>query len=80
MFVEVNRGINDMNHSTQTKWIDPETGQEKYSQPQDSKTNFDYHEGILWSTNGGSIQNWNTQRNLFYQGQLFCTVSSVSTM
>ena len=71
VFVEVNRGINDMNHSTQTKWIDPETGQEKYSQPQDSKTNFDYHEGILWSTNGGSIQNWNTQRNLFYQGQLF---------
>lgn len=71
VFVEVNRGINDMNHSTQTKWIDPETGLEKYSQPQDSKTNFDYHEGILWSTNGGSIQNWNTQRNLFYQGQLF---------
>ena len=68
-FQEVNRGINDQNHGTQTKWINPETGEVTYAQKGDNKTGFDFNEGILWSTSGGSVQVQN--RNLFYEGKLF---------
>lgn len=38
VFVEAGRGVNDLNHGTQTKWIDPETGEVHYSNAQtDSK-------------------------------------------
>ena len=71
VFVEAGRGVNDLNHGTQTKWIDPETGEVHYSNAQtDSKTGLDFQEGILWSTAGGAVRDWSTQRNLFYQGQL----------
>ena len=71
VFVESGRGVNDLNHGTQTKWIDPETGEVSYYNAQtDSKTGLDFQEGILWSTAGGSVQNWSTQRNLYYQAQL----------
>ncbi len=70
-FVEAERGINDLYHSAQYKWIDPNTGIAQYKQKDDSHTNFDYQEGILWSVSGGSVSNNLTQRNLYYQGQLY---------
>ncbi len=71
VFVETGRGINDLYHSAQTKWINPDTGEISYGQPQDGKNNFDFQEGILWNIAGGEVNNNLTQRNLFYQAQLF---------
>lgn len=70
VFVESGRGINDLYNDTQYKWIDPVTGIPVYKQNIDSNNNFDFSEGIKWNTEGGALQNWATQRNLFYQGQL----------
>ncbi len=70
-FVESGRGINDLYHDAQFKWIDPATGIATYKNKDNSHTNFDYQEGILWSVAGGSVNNSATQRNLFYQGQLY---------
>lgn len=70
VFVEAGRGINDLYNETQYKWIDPVTGIPVYRQNIDSNNNFDFSEGIKWNTAGGDLQNWATQRNLFYQGQL----------
>ena len=71
VFVETGRGINDLYHSYQQKWINPLTGEVTYSQVGDTKTGFDFNEGIKWNTNGGTVDNDQTVRNLFYQGQLF---------
>ena len=71
VFVEAGRGINDLYHDAQFKWIDPDTGKTIYLQPNDTHTNFDFQEGIKWSTEGGTVNNNFTQRNLFYQGQIF---------
>lgn len=70
VFQEDKRGINDLYHDAQYKWINPQTGEAIYKQPQDSKTNFDFQEGILWNTEGGTVNNGATVRNLFYQLQL----------
>ena len=71
VFVEAERGIDDRYHDAQFKWIDPDTGKTTYLKPDDTHTNFDFQEGIKWSTQGGKVNNNFTQRNLFYQGQLF---------
>lgn len=71
VFVEAERGIDDRYHDAQFKWIDPDTGKTTYLKPDDTHTNFDFQEGIKWSTQGGKVNNDFTQRNLFYQGQLF---------
>lgn len=71
VFVEAERGIDDRYHDAQFKWIDPDTGKTTYLKPDDTHTNFDFQEGIKWSTQGGKVNNKLTQRNLFYQGQLF---------
>ena len=70
VFLETDRGINDLYHNTQFKWIDPATGEIKYKESGNSNNNFDFQEGIQWTTSGGLIDNNYTQRNLFYQGQL----------
>lgn len=70
VFVETDRGINDLYHDTQYKWIDPDTGEVSYKESGNSNNNFDFQEGIQWTTSGGSIDNSQTQRNLFYQAQL----------
>lgn len=70
VFVESGRGINDLYHGAQYKWINPHTGIAQYKENVSSKNQFDYQEGILWTTSGGSMQNWSTARNLFYQAQL----------
>ncbi|MDE6268821.1 MAG: TonB-dependent receptor [Muribaculaceae bacterium] len=69
-FVEAQRGVNDLYNAPQHKWIDPATGIAQTDQPFDNLTNYDYAPGTLWSTQGGSVQNWNTLRNLYYQVQL----------
>jgi len=73
VFVENNRGINDMytSESPQRKWIDPETGEVRYEQTINSKTGFDPKETIAWDIDGGSVDNGATVRNLYYQAQLF---------
>lgn len=71
VFLEDKRGINDLYHNAQYKWINPNTGQTTYQQSTDGNTNFDFYEGIKWSTAGGTVENNASQRNLFYQGQLF---------
>lgn len=70
VFEEDRRGINDLYHDAQEKWIDPATGEAVYLKPVDGNTNFDFQEGILWTTAGGSVNNKATVRNLFYQAQL----------
>lgn len=71
VFVERSRGINDLYHPTQYKWITPDTGETTWYQSTESGTNFDFQEGIKWSTNGGAVDNGATQRNLYYQGQIY---------
>lgn len=70
-FYEASRGINDLYHDAQLKWIDPTTGEERYSTVKNSTTGFDFSEGKLWSTASGTVDNTATYRNLFYQGQIF---------
>lgn len=71
VFQESGRGINDLYHDSQTKYIDPLTGDVTYSQVGDSKTNFDFIEGILWSASAGGVNDKATQRRLYYQAQLY---------
>jgi TonB-dependent SusC/RagA subfamily outer membrane receptor len=67
IFVENNRGINDLYNSPQEKWINPESGIPSYAQDFDDNNFFEYSQGVLWSVNGGEVQNGDTQRNLSYQ-------------
>lgn len=69
-FVEGNRGVNDLYNDSQSKWIDPATGLTTYQIAFDGTNRFDFQEGINWTTNGGAVQDWSTQRRLFYQAQL----------
>ena len=71
VFVEWRRGINDDLHNAQRKWINPETGEATYKEANDGNTNFDYQEGIKWNMASGEMNNDRTERNLFYQAQLF---------
>lgn len=70
VFVENNRGINDLYNSAQHKWIDPDTGQERYEQYYDTNNGFDWTQGVNWSTSPGAVDNSQTVRNLYYQAQL----------
>lgn len=70
VFVESGRGINDLYHDPQLKWIDPETGAVNYKQAYEAYDRFDYVRGNEWSTQGGSVNDWSTQRNLNYQVQM----------
>lgn len=69
-FVEYNRGINDLYNDAQLKWIDPATGIATYKKEYENNNKFDFMQGVLWTTSGGEVQNWSTQRNLDYQLQL----------
>ncbi|MDE5880561.1 MAG: TonB-dependent receptor [Muribaculaceae bacterium] len=67
---EINRGICENWYSPQYKWIDPDTGEviwDKKTQP----NGLDFNEDLKWSTRTGEINNWATNRFLFYQAQLF---------
>ncbi len=69
-FLEASRGINDLYNAPQEKYIDPFTGQVSYTQSYDSATRFDYAPGKLWTTQGGTVDNNSTYRNIYYQLQL----------
>lgn len=71
VFIETDRGINDLFHDTQFKWINPDTGEAVYKQSIQGNTNFDFQEGIKWTTSGGKMNNNATYRHLFYQGQVY---------
>ena len=71
VFVEASRGINDLDHAAQYKYIDPITGEVTYKQKPGGKNNFDFVETIAWKTDAGALNNNLTQRNLFYQAQLY---------
>lgn len=69
-FVEGSRGVNDLYTPVQLKWIDPETGAVSYKNSYEAYDHYDYAVGNKWTTSGGSVQDWSTQRNLNYQAQL----------
>lgn len=69
-FVESGRGVSDMYNDPVVKWIDPDTGKVTYKTPITPYHNFDYSQPIKWTTGGGSVNNWSTMRNLYYQGQI----------
>ncbi|MDE6560876.1 MAG: TonB-dependent receptor [Muribaculaceae bacterium] len=69
-FVQSGQGVNDLYNTVKNKWIDPETGVVTQQPDRNSLTQYDPEEGAAWTTQGGSVQNWNTMRNLYYQVQL----------
>lgn len=71
VFVEASRGIDDQNQAAQYKYIDPVTGVVTYKEKPGGKNNFDFVETIAWKTDAGKLNNDLTQRNLFYQAQLY---------
>ena len=72
VFVEANRGVNDLNNAAQYKYIDPVTGKVTYNKEKPAgHNNFDFVETIAWKTDAGALNNDLTQRNLFYQAQLY---------
>ena len=69
-FIENGRGVNDLYHDSQLKWINPITGAVTYKTSYNTTTNFDFQEGVLWNYASGSMNNGATIRNLNYQLQL----------
>ena len=69
-FLDTGHGISDLYNSPQHKWIDPATGIPQTETEWDKATMFDYNPGNKWSTQGGSVQDYSTTRNLNYQVQL----------
>lgn len=70
MFVEYNRGVNDLYNDAQQKWINPLTGAVTYKKEYDNNNKFDFMQGVLWTTQPGTVNNGMTRRNLNYQTQL----------
>lgn len=68
-FVEFNRGVNDLYNDAQQKWVDPATGTATYKKEFENNNKFDFMQGVMWNTSGGTVQNWSSQRNLNYQFQ-----------
>ncbi|MCQ2228276.1 MAG: TonB-dependent receptor [Bacteroidales bacterium] len=69
-FVEGQRGIADDYNDSQRKWIDPETGMVTLKKDFDTATGFDWVETTEWSSQSGGVDNTQTYRRLYYQGQL----------
>lgn len=70
-FVESDRGVNDLYNAIQEKWIDPETGQVFLRQTFEANSGFDFYDaGASWSPTAGVVDNWASNRRLFYQGQV----------
>lgn len=70
VMVEANRGICENWYKPLYKWIDPETGETSWSESFGTN-GLDFNEDMKWSTRSGKINNNLTQRNIFYQAQLF---------
>ncbi|MBP6460680.1 MAG: SusC/RagA family TonB-linked outer membrane protein, partial [Crocinitomicaceae bacterium] len=69
-FLEEFRGINNDAYNVKSKWIDPVTGVITTPNVPDATTNFDFYETTNWTTNGGTVNDGQTYRNLNYQAQL----------
>lgn len=70
-FIESDRGVNDLYNDIQEKWIDPETGQVFFERAFEANTRFDfYDQGASWTPTGGTVEDWSTQRRMFYQLQM----------
>jgi TonB-linked SusC/RagA family outer membrane protein len=69
-FSDGSRGVNDMNNNPVMKWINPDTGIATYKVEFDQNSKFDYSQGVLWSTSGGSVNNGATYRSMNLQLQL----------
>ncbi len=70
VFVEYNRGVNDLYNDAQFKWVDPDTGVAYYRKEYENNNKFDFMQSVLWTTQPGTVRNDFTQRNLYYQLQL----------
>ncbi len=69
-FVEAGRGVNDLYNNALRKHIDPMTGIATYSPIYEGESRFDYQQPIKWTHQAGTVNNWQTTRNLNYQLQL----------
>ncbi len=69
-FIENERGIDDRNNGTLSKYIDPETGVVSYSQTKDASTELEWRESTRWATRTGSVNDGATFRRMFSQLQL----------
>lgn len=69
-FQETGRGVGDDFNDAQQKWIDPATGTLYIRHNVDDYTGFDWVEEVKWSGQAGSINDRETFRRLFYQGQI----------
>lgn len=70
VFVEFNRGVNDLFNDAQFKWVDPDTGVAYYRKEYENNNKFDFMQSVLWTSQPGTVRNDQTQRNLYYQLQL----------
>lgn len=70
VFVEINRGVNDLYNDPIQKWIDPATGAVSYRTAEYDGNGFDPQDPIMWTNSGGEVDNNATQRNMNYQVQL----------
>ena len=69
-FQETGHGVNDLYNDAQRKYIDPVTGAVSYKQSYESSNKFDFQQGVMWTTQAGTVQDWATARNTQYQLQL----------
>lgn len=69
-FREGDRGVDDRYNDPNQMWIDPVNGEPNYRFDRTTEHGFDYPERVRWSTQGGSMQNWETFRRADYQTQL----------
>lgn len=69
-FLEEFRGIDNTGYAVKQKYIDPVTGVPTIPNSLDGTTSFDFYESTNWTTNGGTVTDGQTYRNLTYQGQI----------
>ena len=68
-FLDTGRGVGDLYNNAKYEWIDPDTGKKIIQQEYDGNNKMDFIQGTLWSTSGGSVQNYATYRQTLYQLQ-----------
>ncbi len=70
-FAQIGEGINEgYDSEIVQKWINPDTGVVTMQPDRNGTTQFDPDGTNNWSTQGGSVDNRQTLRNLYYQVQL----------
>lgn len=69
-FIEGNRGVQDLYNDPLRKYVNPINGDVTYDPLYEGGTQLDYQPGLLWVTNGGSVEDSETYRRLYYQLQL----------